>query len=215
MVEFFSFCVNASSIHHQAIKGNVLYKQLFPPPLQVPSYLSCETQICVVNGHAQYKQAWPSPASSFDYFFSILQGHKIKLLGILEPHWSSCRTLLKNILWSKLFPDVKKMLVMEIICWVQTPPPVCQLPQGLVTLYRHTLTLHPTACNLWCRPFCFPRCLIFCTEHSFVSCTPLLSVAPFFVLAVVLSFKQTLSELAGFLRPSPVHCTLFSIPNLT
>lgn len=33
----------------------VMYKQLFPPPQHVPSYLRSETQMCVVNGHAQYK----------------------------------------------------------------------------------------------------------------------------------------------------------------
>lgn len=67
---------------------------------------------------------------------------------------------------------------------MQTPPPVCQAPPGSCDAAppppNHPCmhTLHPTSRNLRCRLFCFPRCLIFCTEHSFVSRTP--SLSPFF-----------------------------------
>lgn len=33
---------------------------------------------------------------------------------------------------------------MEIICWMQTPPPVCQLPQGLVMLLPPLIHTHFT-----------------------------------------------------------------------
>lgn len=102
---------------------------------------------------------------------------------------------------------------MEIICWMQTPPPVCQLPQGLVMLppsRTHTHTLHPTTHNLWCRLFCFPRCLIFCTEHSFVSHAPVsLCFPPFCACSCAVIHADSLSDLAGILRASCVRCTLF------
>lgn len=49
----------------------IIYKQLFPLTQYIPSYFCCETQICVVTGHAQYKLAWLTPALCFDLFFSI------------------------------------------------------------------------------------------------------------------------------------------------
>lgn len=76
---------------------------------------------------------------------------------------------------------------MEIICWMQPPPPVCQLPQGLVMLpplYSHTLHPTPTTSDV-ASLFCFPRYLIFCTEpichlnrHSHSSFEHLVSTAP-------------------------------------
>lgn len=83
------------------------------------------------------------------------------------------------------------------------------------TSLTHTHTLYPTAGNLRCRLYCFPRCLIFCTKHSFVLHAP--SPPPFFFftpLAVVLSFKCTPSDLACNVRRSCVHFTLFQSPIL-
>lgn len=99
---FFFFFVSMPSISITE-PLRVIYKQRFPQPQHVLSYLFCKTQICVVNGHAQYKLAWPSPAPSFDLFFSIHTGHKLKLLHVPEPQCSPRSTQLKNILVFKVF----------------------------------------------------------------------------------------------------------------
>lgn len=94
---------------------------------------------------------------------------------------------------------------------MQTPPPVCQLSQGLVMLPPCTHTQNP--------PTTFEvasfvshgvsssaqSALLFCVSRLFL-------FPPFSVLAVVLSFKQTLFDLAGILLLSHVHCTLCQSP---
>lgn len=90
---------------------------------------------------------------------------------------------------------------MEIICWTQTPPPVCQLSQGLVMLPppSHTPPRHPPPLM---SPPLFPTVshllhrVLFCFTYS----TP--SLFPFSLPAVVLPFKQSPSDLAGITRTS-------------
>lgn len=75
----FFFCSLPASVPAPPITRplRAVYKQQFPPPRHVPRYLCCKTQICMVNGHAEYKMAWPSPAPSCDDFFR-LRGLKLK-----------------------------------------------------------------------------------------------------------------------------------------
>lgn len=76
---FYFFCSLPASAPAPPITRplRAVYKQQFPPPQHVPRYLCCKTQICMVNGHTEYKMAWPSPAPSFDDFF-CLRGLKLK-----------------------------------------------------------------------------------------------------------------------------------------
>lgn len=194
----------------------VIYKQLFPLPQHVPSYLSCETQICVVNSHAQYKLAWPSTAPSFDQFFSIHRGRKLKLPGVLQPRWSPCSTLLKTSLCLSCLPDVisvsngNHMLNANTTSSMSAPPGSCDAASPPLCIHTHTPPHHPQPLM---SPLLFPTVshllhrALFCLTYTVSFCFP-----PFFVLAVVLSFKQTLSDLAGIPQPSCVHCTLFQSP---
>lgn len=75
----------------------------------------------MVNGHAEYKMAWPSPAPSCDDFFR-LRGLKLK------HHMSlNCVDLLVEGCWEHpcvLFVFLAlKVSVMEIICQMQTSSP--------------------------------------------------------------------------------------------
>lgn len=186
-----------------------VYKQLFPPPQHVLSYLYCETQICVVNGHVKYKMAWPSPPQSFHHSF-LFWGHKLTLPDVL--HWSPCRTLLKTSLCFSCFPDVindtngNHMLNANTTSSTSTLSGSCDA----APLHTHTESTH----NLWGRLFCFPWCLIFCTECSFVLCKPSLSVSPLFC-AWSCSAIQT-DTLWPCRHPTTVSCALHfvSVPYL-
>lgn len=154
----------------------VIYKQQFPLLQHVRSYLCCETLICVVNGHAQNKLYWPSPAPGFDLFFSIHRGHKLKLPIVLEPCWSPCRTLLKTSLHLSCFPNMisasnrNHMLNADTTSTMSAPSGSCDavLPPCTHTPPHHpqpliSPLLFPTVSHLFHRVlFCFTCTVSFC-----------------------------------------------------
>lgn len=103
------------------------------------------------------------------------------------------------------------MSVMEIICWMQTAPPVCHLCQGLVMPPPPPLQIYTHHPQPLMSPLLFPTVshLLYRARFCFTY-TVSLRFPPFFGPAVVLSFKH--SDLEGILRPSRVHCTLSQTP---
>lgn len=157
----------------------VICKQLFPLLQHILTYLCCETHICVVNGHAQYKLARSTPTPGFDLFFSI-QRPQVKAARHPLTTLISLYNSAKNIVSLSCFPDVisvsngNHMLNANTTSSMSAPSGSCDAPPP------SPHALHPNHPQPLMSPLLFP------TEsdllHRVLFCS---SPSPFFFLQLL------------------------------
>lgn len=158
--------------------------------------------------------SWPSRAPSTDQFFSV-QRPQVKVARCPWTLLIFLQNSAKTSLCFSCFPDVvsvgngSHMLNANTISSTSAPSGSCDAAP-----LAHT---HTPPTNLWCPVFCFPRCLIICTEHSFVFMCAVSLFCPFFFCLQLFCQSGSLTlqaccdclmhtEICFSLLPD-VHCT--------